>query len=133
MSDESPACPFCAAQVGQRESSGIENELCLFIQRPEPVLQGSGMIITRRHCPTVFDMTAAEWAAVYKLLPRIKAQIDKTLHPDGYNVGWNVGTTGGQEIFHVHLHIIPRFADEPLAGKGIRYWLKQAANRRPGL
>jgi diadenosine tetraphosphate (Ap4A) HIT family hydrolase len=30
----------------------------------------------------------------------------------------------------VHLHVIPRFADEPLAGKGIRHWIKQPANRR---
>ena len=34
----------------------------------------------------------------------------------------------GQEVFHAHLHVIPRYADE--TGKGIRYWLKQDANRR---
>ncbi|HCR18189.1 MAG TPA: hypothetical protein DIU35_11970 [Candidatus Latescibacteria bacterium] len=45
---------------------------------------------------------------------------------------WNEGEIGGQEIFHVHLHVIPRFADEPYAGRGILYWLKQDANRRPG-
>ena len=37
----------------------------------------------------------------------------------------------GQEVSHAHLHVVPRFKDEPLASKGIRYWLKQAANRRP--
>jgi diadenosine tetraphosphate (Ap4A) HIT family hydrolase len=50
--------------------------------------------------------------------------------PQGYNIGWNVGSVGGQEIFHAHLHIIPRYEDEPLAGKGIRYWLKQPQNKR---
>ena len=35
-------------------------------------------------------------------------------------------------VLQVHLHVIPRFADEPLAGKGIRYFMKQAQNRRPG-
>lgn len=52
--------------------------------------------------------------------------------PDGYNVGWNSGAVAGQEVFHAHLHVIPRFADEPLAGRGIRYALKQPTNRRPG-
>jgi hypothetical protein len=33
-------------------------------------------------------------------------------------------------VFHAHLHVIPRFADEPLAGRGIRYALKQPTNRR---
>ncbi len=36
----------------------------------------------------------------------------------------------GQTVFHAHLHVIPRFAAEPHAGKGIRYWLKQESNRR---
>jgi histidine triad (HIT) family protein len=54
------------------------------------------------------------------------------LRPDGFNVGWNCGPVGGQVIPHAHLHVIPRFADEPYAGKGIRHWLKQESNRRPG-
>ena len=49
--------------------------------------------------------------------------------PDGYNVGWNCGATGGQEVFHAHLHVLPRFVQEPLAGKGIRAFLKSDANR----
>ena len=56
--------------------------------------------------------------------------LKRTLEPQGYNVGWNCGPVGGQEIFHAHLHVIPRYQDEPLAGKGIRYWLKQEINVR---
>ena len=62
---------------------------------------------------------------------RMTAAIDRALVPTGYNVGWNCGSEAGQEVFHAHLHVIPRFADEPLAGKGIRHWLKQEENRRP--
>lgn len=40
---------------------------------------------------------------------------------------------GGQSIHHAHLHVVPRFRDEPLAGKGIRPWLKSEANLRPSL
>jgi histidine triad (HIT) family protein len=58
--------------------------------------------------------------------------IDQLHHPDGYNVGWNCGSVGGQEVFHAHLHVIPRYRDEPLAGRGIRAWIKQEANHRPG-
>ncbi|MBA3944523.1 MAG: HIT family protein [Herpetosiphonaceae bacterium] len=124
-------CPFCDPLVWQRESVGIDNELCLFISRPALILPGSGIIITRRHCPTLFEMTSEEWQASYDVLQRVQAYLDALFHPAGYNIGWNVGAIGGQEVFHVHMHVIPRFADEPLAGKGIRYWLKQEANRRP--
>jgi histidine triad (HIT) family protein len=56
--------------------------------------------------------------------------IDAEHGPDGYNIGWNCGSVAGQEVFHAHLHVIPRYADEPLVGKGIRYWIKQSANKR---
>lgn len=65
-----------------------------------------------------------------ELLLGAKKILDKKFAPDGYSVGWNTGRAGGQSIFHAHLHVIPRFKDEPLAGKGIRYWIKQKDNMR---
>ncbi len=109
----------------------LENAYCVFSQIPQTVLTGSGLIVTREVRATVFDLTPEEWAATYDLLQKAKAYLDRTLEPDGYNVGWNVGPVGGQEISHVHLHVIPRFRDEPLAGRGIRYHLKQPENKRP--
>jgi diadenosine tetraphosphate (Ap4A) HIT family hydrolase len=125
-------CPFCTPQV-QQQIIALENDQCLFLpQLPsETVLIGSGLIIPRDHRETVFDLTEAEWMATHSLLQQVKALLDDQYAPDGYNVGWNCGKVGGQEVFHAHLHIIPRFKDEPYAGKGIRHWLKQEANRRP--
>jgi diadenosine tetraphosphate (Ap4A) HIT family hydrolase len=94
------------------------------------VLVGSGVIIPIRHAATVFELTSAELRDTFMLLQAVKARIDETHHPDGYNIGWNCGAVAGQEIMHAHLHVIPRFKDEPYAGRGIRSWLKQGANRR---
>lgn len=109
----------------------LENTHCVFVRTPQPVLEGSGLIVTRTPRETVFDLTPEEWAATYELLQEVKVYLEKTLRPDGYNVGWNVGPVGGQSIPHVHLHVIPRFKDEPLSGRGIRYHLKQPGNKRP--
>jgi histidine triad (HIT) family protein len=120
-------CPDC-------ELSGeavVANELCLFLQQEQPILKGSGLIVPRAHRPTLFDLTAPEWAATQVLLQEVRAHLDATHRPDGYNVGWNAGKVAGQEILHAHMHVIPRFFDEPLAGKGIRHWLKQPENARP--
>jgi len=126
-----PICPFCNLAANQRQQFVVlESEHCFFIQEPQKVLMGSGLIIPKKHRETVFDLSPDEWADTYHLLNQARELIDREYHPDGYNLGWNNGTAAGQEIFHVHLHIIPRFQDEPLAGKGIRHWLKQESNLR---
>ncbi len=125
-------CPFCHPESDERQRVVIENKHCRFLQEPQEVLIGSGVIVPRSHRQTVFDLTAEEWAATFSLLKEAKERLDAEHGPQGYNVGWNSGSVGGQEIFHAHLHVIPRYADEPLAGKGIRYWLKQPMNRREG-
>jgi diadenosine tetraphosphate (Ap4A) HIT family hydrolase len=122
-------CPFCSDLIKPNEIV-MENEMCLFLQRNETVLVGSGLIIPRAHRETVFDLTPAEWNATYELLQQVKKNIDFKFRPHGYNLGWNSGAIAGQEVFHTHLHVIPRYKDEPLAGKGIRYWLKQETNKR---
>ena len=61
----------------------------------------------------------------FLLLKEVKIYLDKKYKPDGYNVGWNVGKVGGQNVAHAHLHVLPRYKDEPLAGKGIRFMFKQ--------
>ena len=76
-------------------------------------------------------LTLEEWAATGELLHVAKALIEDRWRPDGYTIGWNCGPAGGQLVAHAHLHVIPRFADEPQAGRGLRWAIKQEANRRP--
>ena len=123
-------CPFCPPRL-DAEQIALENADALFLRQPQPVLIGSGIIIPRQHRETPFDLTPEEWNATFSLLREVKALLDRDYAPEGYNLGWNCGQVGGQEIFHAHLHVIPRFKDEPFAGQGIRYWLKQEENRRP--
>ena len=101
---------------------------CFYLQLEQVLLPGSGIIIPKAHRETVFDLTREEWASTFDLMQEVNSYTDHEYSPQGHNVGWNEGEIGGQEIFHVHLHVIPRFADEPYAGRGIRYWLKQDAN-----
>jgi diadenosine tetraphosphate (Ap4A) HIT family hydrolase len=97
----------------------------------ENTLVGSYVVIPKSHVPTPFDLTEREWADTKKMIDIIKQYLDEKYKPDGYNLGWNVGLIAGQEVKHAHLHVIPRFADEPFAGKGIRHWLKKDENSRP--
>ena len=123
-------CPYCppfdlAARVLLR------NDAALFIEdeRYQGALKHSGVIVPVAHRPTVFDLTEPEIVATFRLLSDVKAWMDKRFRPAGYNVGWNCGSVAGQQVFHAHLHVIPRFDQEPLAGRGIRSHLKSEANR----
>jgi diadenosine tetraphosphate (Ap4A) HIT family hydrolase len=125
-------CPYCNVTTDVEQEIVLENETCYFIQKEseQQVLQGSGLIIPKLHKQDVFELSEQEWKDSRDLLLGAKKILDQKFTPDGYSVGWNTGRAGGQSIFHAHLHVIPRFNDEPLAGKGIRYWIKQKENMR---
>lgn len=96
-------------------------------------LIGSYVIIPKSQVGTPFDLSDKEWMDSKALLKELKDYLDEKYKPDGYNIGWNVGKVGGQEVAHAHMHVIPRYADEPYAGKGLRYWFKQPENIRASL
>jgi len=123
-------CPFCNPFSFENQKIVLENEHCMFLKMPQEILIGSGLIIPRKHRETVFDLTQEEWIATYSLLQRAKDLLDEQYAPNGYNVGWNCYPTGGQSIPHAHLHVVPRYEDEPFAGKGIRHWIKSQNNKR---
>lgn len=123
-------CPFCLKNGLVKGSILYEDDLWYYQQYDDGELKGGGMIITQRHIETPFDINKEEWSALHSLLPTFKSFVDQH-HPDGYNLGWNIMPSAGQNVEHAHLHLFPRFSDEPLATKGIRYAFKQPSNRRP--
>ncbi|ASK61027.1 HIT family protein [Virgibacillus phasianinus] len=124
-------CPLCAP-FSDNQKIILQAATCYYIQKDseQEVLEGSGLIIPKSHRQTVFDLSEQEWADTREMLQKAKQYLDETHAPEGYSVGWNTGEVGGQSIAHAHLHIIPRFKDEPFAGKGIRHWIKQPENMR---
>lgn len=122
-------------EINQSDKN-FENEYCIGVpslNANRKTLIGSYVVIPKSHVKTPFEMTLDEWIATKDLIDIIKQYIDAKYNPDGYNLGWNVGDVAGQEVEYAHLHIIPRFKDEPYAGKGNRYWLRQNENIRPSL
>jgi len=97
----------------------------------ERALVGSYVIVPKSGVATPFDLSEHEWLDVKKMIDTLKNYLDEKYKPDGYNLGWNVGSVAGQTWEVVHLHVIPRFKDEPRANIGIRFWLKQDENTRP--
>ena len=74
-----------------------------------PVNEGHVLIIPKRHIASLFDITEEEGMGIWKLLEEVKEELNKRFHPVGYNVGVNVGAAAGQTVFHLHVHVIPRY------------------------
>lgn len=108
-------CIFCNLAS---ERIIAENELCHAIRDGFPVSEGHTLIIPKRHVADYFDLTSDEIAAMQTMMKESKCQLDNTLHPDGYNIGVNVNAAAGQTVFHVHMHLIPRYIGDVENPKG---------------
>ncbi|MFZ2886247.1 MAG: HIT family protein [Minisyncoccia bacterium] len=128
MHDE---CPYCLIKKHTKYEVIFKRDLVFYAQdkREQGSLKYSGCIIPTAHRSTTFDLTDEELLACFGLLREVKEWLDKEYKPDGYNIGWNCGEVGGQSVMHAHMHVIPRFKQEPLAGHGIRTHLKSEENR----
>jgi diadenosine tetraphosphate (Ap4A) HIT family hydrolase len=109
-------CPFCNPSL---EEIVLQNDLCYARYDKFPVNPGHLLLIPFRHIPTLFEATDEEQAALLALVREAKRLLDNRFHPDGYNIGVNVGTAAGQSVMHLHVHVIPRYAgdmEEPRGG-----------------
>lgn len=104
------SCIFC--DYLKNNNYIIENELAFAIYDNYPVNQGHVLIIPKRHFASYFDATQDEVLAFYDLTNKIKKLLDDEFKPSGYNIGINIGETAGQTIFHLHIHLIPRYAGD---------------------
>ena len=74
-----------------------------------PANPGHMLIIPKRHFSGYFEATVQEKIEILTLIDDAKRIIDQQFHPDGYNIGVNVGRVAGQTVMHMHVHVIPRY------------------------
>ena len=103
--DPNNPCLFC------REPKGVsrDNELAYSARDSYAVSPGHTVVSPRRHVASFFELTPEEINACMALINEERKLLDEEFKPDGYNIGVNIGAAAGQSIFHVHIHIIPRY------------------------
>jgi len=109
-------CVFC-----NHQGKVLENDLAFAVNDAFPVTPGHMLIIPKRHFASFFEASEDEREALLELVYDSKLLLDEQQHPDGYNIGVNVGKAAGQTIMHVHIHLIPRrFGDVRDPRGGVR-------------
>ena len=118
----SEPCLFCSVQTDDRKRIVAENELAYAIRDDFPVTQGHTLIIPKRHTLDYFGLVQAEVHAINALMTEEKNLLgldDSTI--EGFNIGMNCGEVAGQTVFHLHIHVIPRYqGDLPDPRGGVR-------------
>jgi len=121
-------CRFCSPSY-QKERNVMENKYFFANFDDNPVTKGHMKVIPKRHVGSFFDLADEEMAAAYDLLKKAKKMLDKKFNPDAYNIGVNDGKAAGQTVFHLHIHIIPRyFGDVPDPTGGVRNVIPEKGN-----
>src|SRR5207247_3858869 len=93
-----------------------------------PISEGHILIIPYRHVANFLSLTPAERTSVLELVCQASQKLNSEFHPDGYNMGVNVGQAAGQTVMHAHLHLIPRFVgDVPDPRGGVRFVIPEKA------
>ncbi|MCF7932295.1 MAG: HIT family protein [Acholeplasmataceae bacterium] len=101
-------CVFCIV-YREKDKVIMENEHAFAMYDGFPVNKGHTLIITNRHVSSFFDLSTEERLSINLLIEDMKTVLDNTYHPDGYNIGVNIGEAAGQTIDHCHIHLIPRY------------------------
>lgn len=106
-------CIFCKIIEGEIPSFKVyEDDTFLAILDRFPGSTGSVLILTKRHAADMFSLNQTETAGLMPLAKRIAEKMLSTLNPAGLNILQNNGASAGQEIFHYHMHVIPRYEND---------------------
>ncbi len=106
-------CLFCNIVKKQIPAEIVyENDNTLAFLDIHPRAPGHTMVISKTHSETIVDLPDAEVAPLFLSVKRATGAIQKAFAPDGFTIGINHGKVSGQAVDHLHIHIIPRFADD---------------------
>ena len=106
-------CIFCKIIRGEIPLYTIytDEETIAFLDI-NPHSQGHVLVAPKRHSKNIYDIDEDNLSRTTLVVKKIANQIKKVLLPDGITIGQNNEVAGGQEIFHTHFHIIPKYTTE---------------------
>lgn len=110
--EEKDVCVFCEAQKGSDADHFIiaRGKTCFVIMNLYPYNSGHLMVVPYRHLKELSEMTAEESLEVMQHLQKMIDALRTVSHPDGFNLGANLGRSAGAGIDnHIHFHIVPRW------------------------
>lgn len=112
-------CIFCKILTGELEASLVyRDQVCAAFMDIQPVNPGHLLVVPNRHATYLADLSEEEGAQIFRVAHRLAAALRQSgLKTEGVNLFLADGRAAGQAVFHVHLHVFPRYEDD---GFGLR-------------
>lgn len=106
-------CIFCKLANGVFPTNSIyEDENFNVILDVSPATKGHALILPKEHYANIYEIPSELLAEAVKVAQKVIKHVTPILGCDGYNLLQNNGEAAGQTVFHFHLHLIPRYAEE---------------------
>ncbi len=110
-----PQCTFCKIVAGELPATIVaEDERTLSFMDISPATRGHALVIPRAHAQDLLSVDADDLQAVIVASARLAGRVRERLGADGVNLLNACGAAAWQTVFHFHMHVIPRYAGDPL-------------------
>ncbi|MCI8659747.1 MAG: HIT family protein [Lachnospiraceae bacterium] len=108
-------CIFCKIANGEIPSATVyEDEIFRVILDLGPASRGHALILPKEHFKDLCEADPATMAKILPLAGKIGMAMKEKLGANGFNVVQNNGASAGQTVFHLHVHVIPRYEGGPV-------------------
>jgi histidine triad (HIT) family protein len=108
-------CIFCRILAGDLPATIVdEDERTIAFMDIAPATRGHALVIPRAHAPDLLSVGTEDLCAVAVAARRLAVRARERLGADGINLLNSCGAAAWQTVFHFHVHVIPRYHDDPL-------------------
>jgi histidine triad (HIT) family protein len=110
-----PDCLFCKIVAGEVPSERIaEDDRTVSFMDINPATRGHVLVIPKAHAANLLEIDPDDLTAVALAAQQLAKRVPEALGAEGVNLINSCGSAAWQTVFHFHLHVIPRYADDPL-------------------
>lgn len=108
-------CIFCKIINKQASSSIVyEDEKTIAFMDIKPATKGHLLVIPKEHYENIFDIPEELNCYLHKITKRLALTVKKVTTADGISIIQQNGRAANQEVFHLHIHVIPRFVNQKI-------------------
>jgi histidine triad (HIT) family protein len=108
-------CIFCAILAGELPGEIVDSdEHTVSLMDINPATRGHALVVPRAHVADLMEASDAQLEQTMLAARRLARMIETALEPDGFNILNSCRPAAWQTVFHLHLHVIPRYEDDPL-------------------
>jgi histidine triad (HIT) family protein len=108
-------CVFCGIAVGNERAWVVdEDEWTVSFLALGQATEGHTLVIPRRHAVDIWDITVDEMADLARATHRVAGILRERLSPHGISLFQSNGAAAWQTVFHLHVHVVPRYPGDPL-------------------